>query len=100
MKCSDRKAPEMPALSARDLQTAAAEIIEGAASGGIIDQIIFRDEVTFVLKKQQIAEIIRALRDDPRTAFNHLSDVNAVDYLEAARVPRFDIVYHLYSLEH
>ena len=87
-------------LASTDLQTTATEIIQRVAPGAIIEQIIFRDEVTFVLEKSQIVEIIKALRDDPRTAFNHLSDVNAVDYLEAARVPRFDVVYHLYSLEH
>jgi NADH-quinone oxidoreductase subunit C len=82
------------------LQSTVAEVIQGIAPESIIEQIVFRDEVTFVLNKTHIASVIKALRDDLRTAFNHLSDVNAVDYLEAARVPRFDVVYHLYSLEH
>ena len=29
-----------------------------------------------------------------------LSDLTAIDYLNLARTPRFDVVYHLYSLEH
>ena len=37
------------------------------------------------------------LRDDPRTQFNILVDVTAVDYL--GRKPRFDVVYHLLSLQ-
>lgn len=90
----------MTTLAPTDLQTVAAGIIEQAAPGSIFDQIIFRDEVTFVLDKKGIVAAIKALRDDPRTAFNHLTDVNAVDYLEAHREPRFDVVYHFYSLEH
>jgi len=39
---------------------------------------------------------MRFLRDDPATQFEMLSDVCAVDYLP--RVPRFEVVYHLYSV--
>jgi NADH-quinone oxidoreductase subunit C len=90
----------MTTLAPTDLQTVIAEIIQRIAPEAIIEQIIFRDEVTFVLDKTHIVAIIAALRADPRTSFTHLTDVNAVDYLEASREPRFDVVYHLYSLEH
>ena len=36
------------------------------------------------------------LRDDPNMAFDFLSSLTAVDWTE--REPRFDIVYHLYSI--
>ncbi len=36
------------------------------------------------------------MRDDPALDFDFLMDVTAVDYLGS--VPRFEVVYHLYSL--
>ena len=56
------------------------------------------------------AQIVRAcalLRDDPALRFDHLADVTAVDWLVynpeggppgQGRTPRFDVVYHLYSI--
>jgi NADH-quinone oxidoreductase subunit C len=40
----------------------------------------------------------RALRDTPALAFDFLADVIGVDYLP--REPRYDVVYHLASLQH
>lgn len=90
----------MNMLAPSDLQSTAADVINQVAPVAIIEQVVFRDEVTFVVDKTQIVRIITALREDSRLAFDHLVDVNAVDYLEAAREPRFDVVYHLYSLTH
>jgi NADH-quinone oxidoreductase subunit C len=42
-------------------------------------------------------EIFRWLREDPQLDFNFLADLTAVDYLDK-RTPRFEVVYHLYSL--
>ena len=39
----------------------------------------------------------RALRDTPALAFDFLADVIGVDYLP--REPRYDVVYHLVSLQ-
>jgi NADH-quinone oxidoreductase subunit C len=41
--------------------------------------------------------VCRFLRDDPECAFDLLVDVTAVDYF--GRKPRFEVVYHLYSIE-
>jgi NADH-quinone oxidoreductase subunit C len=76
------------------------EIIRGVAPEAVIESIVAHGEATIVVAKDRIAEIVRALKSDPRTAMDMLSDVTAVDYLEVARVPRFDVVYHLYSLNH
>jgi NADH-quinone oxidoreductase subunit C len=57
--------------------------------------------------RDRLIEACRLLRDDPALQLNHLADVTAVDYLEynpeggppgQGRTPRFDVVYHLYSL--
>jgi NADH-quinone oxidoreductase subunit C len=50
-----------------------------------------------VIKKGRLVEIAEFLRDDPATSFEMLSDLTAVDYL-GIKEPRFEVVYHLYSL--
>jgi NADH-quinone oxidoreductase subunit C len=50
-----------------------------------------------VLKKERLIEIAEFLRDDPGTRFEMLSDLTGVDYL-GIKEPRFEVVYHLYSL--
>jgi NADH-quinone oxidoreductase subunit C len=54
------------------------------------------DETVVVLKSRLI-EICAFLRDDEVTLFEMLSDLTAVDYL-GIKEPRFEVVYHLYSL--
>jgi NADH-quinone oxidoreductase subunit C len=53
-------------------------------------------DATAVVREFYLREVMRFLRDDPALRFEMLSDVCAVDYLP--RVPRFEVVYHLYSL--
>jgi NADH-quinone oxidoreductase subunit C len=53
-------------------------------------------DATATIAKQQLARVMRFLRDDPELAFDMLSDVTCVDYL--GETPRFEMVYHLYSL--
>ncbi len=45
--------------------------------------------------RSQIADVLGVLRDE--ADFEMLMDVTAVDYL--GETPRFEVVYHLYSLE-
>ena len=67
----------------------------------------FKDEVldshnrlgndTVILKKERILEIVTRLRDDEATKMNFLRAITCVDYLQ--RVPRFEVVYILYSID-
>lgn len=52
---------------------------------------------TVVVKRDRLLEIMRFLRDDSVTSFEMLTDLTAVDYL-GVKSPRFEVVYHLYSL--
>jgi NADH-quinone oxidoreductase subunit C len=52
------------------------------------------DDVVFV-RKDQIVEVCRFLKADPKMAFNMAPYVTAVDYL--GQEPRFEVVYNLYS---
>jgi NADH-quinone oxidoreductase subunit C len=54
-------------------------------------------DATAIIRPEALREIMRFLRDDPRTRFNLLVDITAVDHL--GRKPRFDVVYHLLSLQ-
>lgn len=87
----------MPPLEPQELLSAATAVLKRVGSGALLQGIVFRGEVTLVVDKSLILPILKALREDARLAFNHLSDVTAVDYLEQSREPRFDVVYHLYS---
>lgn len=57
-----------------------------------------RDEIpTIVVPAARLAEVCRLLREDPRLAFAVCLDVTAVDHFP--RHPRFEVVYHLVSIE-
>jgi NADH-quinone oxidoreductase subunit C len=53
-------------------------------------------DATAVVAPGELPRVMRWLRDAPELAFDMLSDLTAVDHLE--RAPRFEVVYHLYSL--
>ncbi len=63
----------------------------------ILQSIDFRGELTVVVRKQDIVSVCTFLRDDTELSFDFLSDLTAVDHL--SRKPRFDVIYHLYSLD-
>lgn len=54
----------------------------------------FRGQVSVIVKKDRIKEIIRYLKE--QQGFNHLQDLCGVDYYPEK--PRFEVVYNLYSL--
>ena len=56
----------------------------------------YRGDLTVQIAPAAIVEVGTFLRDDPAFAFDFLMDVTAVDYIGS--VPRFEVVYHLYSL--
>lgn len=56
-------------------------------------------EVTVIVRREGLIELLAFLRDDTRFSFNYLSDLSGVDLGEFAS-PRFAVAYHLYSLDH
>ncbi len=59
----------------------------------------FRGQVSITVKRERIKEILRFLHDAPELSFDYLEDLCGVDYL-SKKEPRFEVVYHLYSMEH
>jgi NADH-quinone oxidoreductase subunit C len=55
-------------------------------------------DATAQVARERIVEICTFLRDDPDMLFNFAMDLTGVDYL--GEEPRFEVVYHLFSLEH
>ena len=80
--------------------SAAESAVRAAAADALLDTIVFREEGTLVVDRHAIVAVIGTLRENPRTALDMLLDVTAIDYLEVGREPRFDVVYHLFSLAH
>jgi NADH-quinone oxidoreductase subunit C len=51
---------------------------------------------TLLINKGAIRDVIAALRDDPKMAYDFLRHITCVDYLH--REPRFELIYVLYSM--
>lgn len=63
---------------------------------GVLETHAFRGDETAVIDPSRLVEICRWLRDNDELMFDMLTDMTAVDYLP--RTPRFEVVYHLYSV--
>lgn len=57
-----------------------------------------KGDLTVIVRKDKLAEILEFLKNDPDLSFEMLMDVCGVDYLKMDEKPRFEAVYHLYSL--
>ncbi|MEY4166960.1 MAG: hypothetical protein RIR52_784 [Acidobacteriota bacterium] len=56
-------------------------------------------EVTVVVRREGLVELMTYLRDEPSLRFNYLSDIGGLDLGEFA-TPRFAVAYQLYSIDH
>jgi NADH-quinone oxidoreductase subunit C len=81
------QSPPHPAVQA--LQSRFADAIE--------DVVTFRDEITVVVHKDAVHQALQFLRDDPALRYDMLIDLTGVDW--RVRMPRFDVVYQLYSTD-
>jgi NADH-quinone oxidoreductase subunit C len=61
----------------------------------IMDTAEVGGELTARVNPSALVDVCLLLRDDPAFAFDFLMDLTAVDYIGS--VPRFEVVYHLYS---
>ncbi|MFQ5893348.1 MAG: NADH-quinone oxidoreductase subunit C [Nitrospinota bacterium] len=58
---------------------------------------------TVVIEPDANRDVLRFCKEEPKLAYSFLMDVTCVDYLHypgREGLPRFAVVYHLYSLEH
>ncbi|CBE69772.1 MAG: NADH-quinone oxidoreductase subunit C [Candidatus Methylomirabilis oxygeniifera] len=58
----------------------------------------FRNETTLLVRLGDLIRFCRYLKEDPGLLYDFLSDLTAVDRF--GDHPRFEVVYHLYSLQY
>ncbi|MBI1734252.1 MAG: NADH-quinone oxidoreductase subunit C [Candidatus Rokubacteria bacterium] len=69
----------------------------------VVDTHEHRGDATLVVARQALIDLLRTARDEPALSFEVLMDLTAVDYLKypgREDGPRFEVVYHLYSITH
>ncbi|NUQ19165.1 MAG: NADH-quinone oxidoreductase subunit C [Sphingomonas sp.] len=72
------------------------DAVRKALGDTLIDSKEAVGEVTLIVKREEIANVLRALRDTSGLEYQQLMEIAGVDYPE--RPERFEIVYHLLSL--
>lgn len=74
------------------------EKLQGRFAPEILSTHQDKGDVTAIVRKDKLAEILDFLKNDPDLSFEMLMDVCGADYLPQGEKPRFEVVYHLYSL--
>jgi NADH-quinone oxidoreductase subunit C len=78
-----------------DKLSALGQTITAALGESVLGYTVAVGELTVTAKAQDIVNVMRFLRDDPRCRFVSFIDATAVDW--PSREKRFDVVYHLLS---
>jgi NADH-quinone oxidoreductase subunit C len=86
-------APHVPRMASDEGVIAAAKKAIGKA---FIEAKDLVGEITLTVKREEIANVLKALRDTPGLEYQQLMEIAGVDYPE--RAERFEVVYHLLSL--
>jgi NADH-quinone oxidoreductase subunit C len=86
-------APHVPRMASDEGVIAAAKKVIGKA---LIEAKDLVGEITLTVKREEIANVLKALRDTPGLEYQQLMEIAGVDYPE--RAERFEVVYHLLSL--
>jgi NADH-quinone oxidoreductase subunit C len=77
--------------------------LRGRLGARVLDTHEHHGDHTAVVTAEGIVDALRFCRDEPDLGFDMLMDLTAVDYLKypgREDGPRFDVVYHLYSVTH
>ena len=65
----------------------------------VIDNIEFyehRNQLSVIVPREKLLEVSKILKDNPKSSFDQLIDVTAIDFLKK-KEHRFEVVYFLYS---
>ena len=78
--------------------------LQSACGDKLAEATVALDEITILVKPDQLLAVATTLRDAPELRFEQLTDLCGVDYRDygegAASGPRFAVVYHLLGLTH
>jgi NADH-quinone oxidoreductase subunit C len=64
----------------------------------ILETHSFRGDDTALIVPEVLLPVCTFLKQDPDLDYNFLMDLTAVDYLRFDKDPRFEVVYHFFSL--
>jgi NADH-quinone oxidoreductase subunit C len=79
------------------------DLLRARFGDGIEETHDFRGDQTAVVTRERLTDVLRHCRDEPSLGFNVLMDLTAVDvsrFPGREDGPRFEVVYHLYSITH
>ncbi len=65
---------------------------------GTVQTVEHQGELTVMIERGDLLEAMRELRDNPRSSFEMIIDITAIDHYR--REHRYEVVYILYSLTH
>jgi NADH-quinone oxidoreductase subunit C len=71
--------------------------IENRFPGAASNAVIFRNQPSVTIAKEQLLLVCEFLKSDPGGAYTFLTDETAVDYPK--REKRFEVIYQLYSFQ-
>jgi len=71
--------------------------IRASMTNAVTAHAVSVGELTLEVRADEIATVIKFLRDDPRCKFTTLIDICGSDYPQRSK--RFDVVYHLLSMQ-
>jgi len=77
----------------------AVDALKAKFPDAIVSDHAWRGDETVVIKREHLLEVCAFLRNDPELDFKMPIDVCGVDYL-GHKEPRFEVVYHLFSVTH
>jgi NADH-quinone oxidoreductase subunit C len=80
-----------------DLAAQTVEAVRGKFGEAVLEVVEHRGETTIMLPPEKLPAVAKFLRDHPALRYDSMADLTAVDWLE--RVPRYDVVYHLLSVQ-
>ncbi len=73
------------------------ELLKETFAEDVLGIALPQGDATAIVRPEALRKVMHFLKNNPRTRFNLLVDITAVDYL--ARRQRFDVVYHLLSIQ-
>ena len=82
---------------------AIAQRLQAEFPGEVLERYTYQGQTAVVIRPGRVRDILRWLRDTPEIRMNHLRSLCGVDNSRHRVDPnlmRFEVVYHLYSIEH
>ena len=72
--------------------------LKRALNDSFVHAVVDKGELSLLVPRTRLAEVLTIVRDDPEIAMTQLVDICGVDYPE--RPERFEVVYNLLSMKH